>query len=299
MILKSFIEKNEEYLGLECLFGEEYLSRKLEAPECERPGLSLFGHLRGFSKRRILLFGKAETAFLERQTAKQRYEILKNILTGKTPCIILCRKLSPSKEMLNLCVAHKIPLLRSFFSTIQVMNRLITALMDAFSPVSSCHGSLMEIFGIGVLIQGDAAVGKSEAALGLVERGHRLVSDDIVKLRSCEGGRYLEGSGVDTSLHRMEIKGIGIINVASQYGMRAVREKKILDLVVKLEVWNDSHFYDRKDLNASTISLLGLEVPFHILPVKPGRNVVLLLETLALNHKLKELEAFKKVSIKS
>src|SRR5262249_22782835 len=141
-------------------------------------------------------------------------------------------------------------------------------------------------FDLGLLIQGESAVGKSEAALGLIERGHRLIGDDIVKVKRKED--FLEGFGVELSRHHIEVRGIGIINVASLYGAICVREKKSLDIVVKLEVWDDTHFYG-VGLEEKTVPILGIEVPYHILPVKPGRDVVLLLETIALNHRLKKM----------
>jgi HPr kinase/phosphorylase len=144
------------------------------------------------------------------------------------------------------------------------------------------------VFGVGVLIQGDSAVGKSEAALGLIERGHRLISDDVVKVKKKEGA-YLEGSGAVLTRHHMEIRGIGIINVANLYGAVCVRNQKSIDIVVRLEVWHDDHFYDRVGLDEKFTTLLDVQLPYLILPVKPGRDVVLLLETIALNHRLKEM----------
>ena len=161
-------------------------------------------------------------------------------------------------------------------------------LFDEFAPSLTCHGSLVEVFGVGVLIQGESSVGKSEASLGLLERGHRLISDDIVKVKKREGG-YLEGSGVELSRHHMEIRGIGIINVANIYGAVCVRDKKSLDLVVKLETWDDDFFYDRVGLEEKSITILQIPIPYHLLPVKPGRDVVLLLETIASNHRLKQM----------
>jgi len=144
------------------------------------------------------------------------------------------------------------------------------------------------VFGVGVLIQGDSSVGKSEAALGLIERGHRLISDDIVRVRKSEGS-YLEGRGAELTRHHMEIRGIGIINVAHLYGAVCVRDSKSIDLVVKLEIWDDDTFYDRVGIDENFCEMLGVKVPHHILPVRPGRDVVLLLETIALTHRLKDM----------
>jgi HPr kinase/phosphorylase len=180
------------------------------------------------------------------------------------------------------------PLFRASMPTMNLLSKLTLLLLEAFAPSVNLHGTLVEVFGVGVLIQGESAVGKSEAALGLIERGHRLISDDVVKVKKREGG-YLEGYGAELTRHHMEIRGIGIINVANLYGAVCVRENKRIDIVVKLELWDDNKFYDRVGLEEKFCDILGLQLPFHILPVKPGRDVVLLLETIALNHRLKEM----------
>lgn len=293
MIVEELYQKYSEELGLELVAGQEGLTRTIQIPEIERPGLSLAGYLKGFNRKRILIFGKAELAYLRALAAPHRLAILKKIFSSQTPCVFVARRLDPLQEMLEECAAQKIPLLASSLPAMGLMNKLITLLSEILSPCLSCHGSLVEIFGMGVLIQGDASVGKSEAALGLVERGHRLISDDIVKIKRREG-KYLEGFGVDTSRHYMEVKGVGIVNIARLYGAARVREKKNLDIVVKLEVWDDTLFYDQGRLKEKTISFLGVPVPFHLLLVKPGRDVVLLLETIALNHRLQHLSAIER-----
>ena len=148
-----------------------------------------------------------------------------------------------------------------------------------------CHASFVEVFGTGVLIKGDAAVGKSEAALGLIAKGHKLIADDLVKLRKVNS--LLEGFGVEPTRHYMMVRGIGVLHIPTLYGTASVAEKKNLDIVVKLEVWDDTHFYDGAGLEDTHLTLLETEVPYHILPVKPGRDIVLLLETIVLNHQRK------------
>jgi HPr kinase/phosphorylase len=168
-----------------------------------------------------------------------------------------------------------------------LITRLTVILVEEFAPTMSCHGTLVEVFGIGLLIQGNSSVGKSEAALGLIERGHRLIADDVVLVSKKKGG-YLEGTGPELTRHLLEIRGIGIINVAHLYGAVCISESKKIDLIVKLEQWDDTHFYDRIGLEEKFCELLNIKVPFYIMPVKPGRDVVLLLETIVLNHRLKE-----------
>ncbi|MBM3184054.1 MAG: HPr(Ser) kinase/phosphatase, partial [Chlamydiae bacterium] len=254
--------------------------------EVNRPGLSLAGYLKGLISKRIVVVGKQEIEYLKELDPKMRKERLKIILTPTTPAVIAARGLRPLKEMVELCEKSHIPLFRANTSATALQSRITFLLLEEFSPSLTLHGTLVEVFGVGVLIQGESSVGKSEAALGLLERGHRLISDDVVRVKKKEGA-YLVGSGPELTRHLMEIRGIGIINVAHLYGAVSVRHDKAIDLVVKLEEWDDQHFYDRVGLEEKFIDILDVSVPYHILPVKPGRDVSLLLETIALNHRLK------------
>ena len=249
--------------------GKEGLERPIHIPEIERPGLSLTGYLKALD-------------------GKECLRRLKPLLTPKTPALIVAHRLTPPQEMVTLCEERNIPLLSAATTTMSLQSRLMLSLSEQFAPTICCHGSLVEVFGVGILIQGDSAIGKSEAALGLIERGHCLISDDIVRIKKKDNDQ-LEGFGEEISRNYIEVRGIGIINVANLYGVICVKEKKSLDIVVKLEVWDDTHFYDRAGLEEKTIPILGIEVPHHILPVKPGRDVVLLLETIALNYRLKKI----------
>jgi len=285
-LLKQFGKK----LGLELIAGEKGLNRRIKIPEAHRPGLGLAGYLKGHASKRILIFGKVEIDYLKGLSAEVRIERLESLLsrTNDTPAVIISRRFRAPKEMLVLCERCDIPLLRTGLNTMNLLSRLTVHLSEEFSPSINCHGTLVEVFGVGVLIQGDSSVGKSEAALGLIERGHRLISDDVVKVRKREGD-YLEGYGAELTRHHMEIRGIGIINVAHLYGAVCVRDFKSIDIVVKLEAWDDHNFYDRVGIDEKFCDILGLSLPYHILPVKPGRDVVLLLETIALNHRLKRM----------
>lgn len=277
-------------LGLELVAGKDGMQRGIPIPEAHRPGLSLSGYLKGHASKRILVFGKVEIEYLRDLASSQRIERLQAILSVNcpTPAVIVARRYLPPKELITLCDRYQIPLLRASLSTMNLLSKLTILLAEEFAPSINCHGTLVEVFGVGILIEGDSSVGKSEAALGLIERGHRLVTDDIVKVKKREGD-YLEGSSAALTRHHMEIRGIGIINVAHLYGAVCVRDHKSLDIVVRLEVWDDEHFYDRIGLDEKFCSILGINLPFHLLPVKPGRDVVLLLETIALNHRLKRM----------
>lgn len=288
-LVRDLFEKHGRSLGLELVAGEQGMMRRIKTPEAHRPGLSLSGYLKGHAGQRILVFGKVEMEYLRDLSSDVRISRLKAIFCcdPAPPAVIISRRLGPPKEMLALCEELQIPLLRCNTSTMNLLTKLTALLAEEFSPSMNCHGTLVEVFGVGVLIQGDSSVGKSEAALGLIERGHRLITDDVVKVRKREG--YIEGYGVELTRHHMEIRGIGIINVAHLYGAVCVRDKKSIDIVVKLEAWDDSNFYDRVGIDDKFCNILGMKVEHHILPVKPGRDVVLLLETIALNTRLKKM----------
>jgi len=287
-LVKHFYEQHSKYLGLVLLAGSAGLSRKINKAEVHRPGLSLTGYLKGFVPARILIFGKQEIEFLRELEPEVRMERLSSILTPSTPAVIVARGFPPPKELISACDKANVPLFRATSTATNLLSRITFLLLEEFCPSVTLHGTLVEVFGVGVLIQGESSVGKSEAALGLIERGHRLISDDVVRVKRKEGP-YLVGSGPELTRHLMEIRGIGIINVAHLYGAVCVRPDKGIDIVVKLEEWDDQHFYDRVGLDDKFIDILGVSVPFHLLPVKPGRDVVLLLETIGLNHRLKDM----------
>jgi len=273
-------------LGLELQVGEGGLKRKILRPEVHRPGLSLTGFLKKFPPNRVLIFGSSEILYLKDLSSELRTTRLQAIFTDTTPAIIVACKYPIPKQMENLCIERDIPLFKTDLRSMEIVTKATFLLADQFAPTTTCHGTFIEAFGVGVLIQGDSSIGKSEAALGLIDRGHRLIADDVVKL-SMRKDSVIEGRGPELNKHMMEIRGIGIINVAHLYGAVCVRGAKSLDLIVKLEEWDDQAFYDRVGLDEKFIEMLGVNIPYHILPVKPGRDVVLLIETIILNHRLK------------
>lgn len=287
-LVKNLFEQHGKYLGLDLVAGSAGIHRKINKAEVHRPGLSLTGYLKGFVSGRILVLGKQEIEYLREFDSKTKLSRLSSILTSTTPAVIVARGFRAPKEMVTLCEKLKIPLFRASSTATNLLSKITFLLLEEFCPSVTLHGTLVEVFGVGVLIQGESSVGKSEAALGLIERGHRLISDDVVRVKKKEGS-YIVGSGPELTRHLMEIRGIGIINVAHLYGAVCVRPDKGIDIVVKLEEWDDQHFYDRVGLDEKFIDVLGISVPYHVLPVKPGRDVVLLLETIALNHRLKDM----------
>jgi HPr kinase/phosphorylase len=201
-LVKDLYETHADKLGLELFAGKAGLGRRISVPEAQRPGLSLSGYLKNYEKKRILIFGKKEIGYIADLDPQVRIERLENILTSTTPAVIIARRFRPPKELRVICEKLGVPLFRTPLSTMNLLNKLTLLLTEEFAPSASCHGTLVEVFGIGVLIQGDSAVGKSEAALGLIERGHRLVSDDVVRVKKKEGG-HLEGSSAALTKHHM------------------------------------------------------------------------------------------------
>jgi len=256
--------------------------------DVQRAGLYLTGSLEDYFGNRLLFLGKQEVNYLQSLEPSVQRERLEAVIKEETPAVVITRNNEPSQELLSVCREKNIPLFSSGHKTITFFSKINRLLTEEFAPVASRHGTLVEVFDVGVLIEGDSSIGKSETALGLIERGHRLISDDIVRIKKREAS-YLEGQGAELTRHHMEIRGIGIINVANLYGAFCVKDKKNIDMIVKLEVWDDTTFYDRVGVEEQTINILEVDVPYATLPVKPGRDVVLLLETMALNHRLKKM----------
>lgn len=286
--VEDLYQQHGKRLGLELVSGQDGIKRPIRLAEAQRPGLSLSGYLKNHVHKRILIFGKVETEYLRDLDPGLRVQRLEAILSPLTPAVIVARRYRPPKELEMLCEKQVIPLFRASMSTMSLISKITLLLTEEFEQAMTFHGTLVEVHGVGVMIKGDSSVGKSEAALGLIERGHRLITDDTVKVKKKEGD-YLEGYGANLTRHHMEIRGIGIINVAYLYGAVCVRDSKRIDIVVELETWDDQHFYDRVGLDYKYFDMLGIKVPYYVLPVKPGRDVVLILETLALNHRLKEM----------
>lgn len=286
-LVKNFYEEYQDYLGLQLIAGASGLNRKIFVPEAHRPGLGLAGFMTANAKKRMIILGKAEIDYLESLPIATQNARLEALLSTKTPAVIVTRNFRPPEVVREYCERLEIPLFRVKQKTMTFLHRLTLLLGEVFAPSMHVHGSLIEVFGVGLLIMGRSGVGKSEAALGLIERKHRLVADDLVKIKRLENNT-LVGSGVEMTRYHMEIRGIGIINIANLYGIVSVREKVNVDIVVELELWNDENEYDRIGQD-KTISFLNVMIPYHLLPIKPGRDLSLLLETIVLQHCLKAM----------
>ena len=260
----------------------------IDENDVNRPGLQLMGFYEYFNPERIQIIGKMEFAYLSTIDEKTRRERLQLLFAQRIPALIITRELPYFAEMLELAKEYEVPLLRSKESTSNFMSGLIAFLNLTLAPRITRHGVLIEIYGEGVFITGESGVGKSETAIELVKRGHRLVADDAVEIRKVSN-ISLVGSSPDNIRHFLELRGIGIINERRLFGIGAVKMTEKLDLVVELEQWNPEKIYDRMGVDTEYVSLLGVKVPSLTIPVKPGRNLAVILEVAAMNNRQKKM----------
>ncbi|WP_191017741.1 HPr(Ser) kinase/phosphatase [Treponema zioleckii] len=274
-------------LNLECIGGRKGLSKCITVPDINRPGLALSGFYECFAFSRVQLFGLEEAAFLKKLQSEKNYESLDKLFTYDIPCIVFTHDLYPDKDFLQRAENAHIAILKTSLDSTEFSIRALRVLSNIFAPKKTMHGVLVEVYGVGLLITGHSGVGKSECALELVERGHRLVADDIVEIR-CVNGNSVLGQGANAFIsHHMEIRGLGIINIAQLYGVGSIREQKEIQLVIKLSEWDDSKVYDRVGNKQEMTDILGVKVPVIEVPVKPGRNVPIIIEAAAMNERLK------------
>ncbi|MBQ6170140.1 MAG: HPr(Ser) kinase/phosphatase [Ruminococcus sp.] len=260
----------------------------IDENDVNRPGLQLMGFYEYFNPERIQIIGKMEFAYLSTIDEKTRRERLQLLFAQRIPALIITRELPYFAEMLELAKEYEVPLLRSKESTSNFIAGLIAYLNLTLAPRITRHGVLIEIYGEGVFITGESGVGKSETAIELVKRGHRLVADDAVEIRKVSN-ISLVGSSPDNIRHFLELRGIGIINARRLFGIGAVKMTEKLDLVVELEQWNSEKVYDRMGVDTEYVSLLGVKVPSLTIPVKPGRNLAVILEVAAMNNRQKKM----------
>ena len=274
-------------LDLRCLCGRRGLSREIYSTEINRPGMAFTGFFDRFVGERIQIVGRGEFAYIQRTPEEVLKPHLETLLKYNIPCFIFCYNLEPPAYFQKAAEDAGIPLLITPLESSPLSIRLLRALDDVFAPQKTIHAGLVEVEGMGVLILGESGVGKSETALELLDRGHRLIADDAVLLK-CLNGNVLWGYGTSKVMgHHMEIRGLGIIDIAQVYGMNAVRDRKPVEMVFQLEEWDSNKNYDRLGIAEKTMNLLGVNIPLITLPVKPGRNIPILIEAAVLNQRLK------------
>ena len=274
-------------LQLELLTGDVGLDREIRSPEASSPGLVLAGYTARFvGSDRIHILGETEITYLASLDAKARRKSIEAFLSYELPCVIISKGQQAPDELVALAREKGVAVIRSRLKTAEFYRRLKPFLDDAFAPRTTVHGSLADVFGVGLLFRGRSGIGKSECVLDLVERGHRLVADDIVNITK-RGIDVLIGRGHEISRHYMEIRGVGLIDINALFGIRSVRQQKRIEVVVQLEDWDNTREYDRTGLDGQETELLGVSLPLVTVPLNPGKNLTVVCEVVAMNHLLR------------
>jgi HPr kinase/phosphorylase len=256
--------------------------------DISRPGLQLIGFFDFFDKSRILVFGNTEFSYLARFGAEQQQHVVDSIFKFGPPAVILCRDYQPTDVMLQSASDHNIPILQTADSTSALTASLVTFLNAELAPRITRHGVLVEVHGEGCLLIGDSGVGKSETAIELIKRGHRLIADDAVEIRKTNN-KTLIGQSPQNIRHFVELRGVGILNARNLFGMGAIKLSEKIDMVINLEQWNNQKVYDRMGLENEYMDILGIHVPMVTIPVKPGRNLAIIIEVAAMNNRQKKM----------
>lgn len=261
---------------------------KVTTPNINRPALQMAGYFDHFASDRVQIIGYVEYTYLKHLTKEQRVPVYEKFLSSEIPCVIFSSRTEPDEEFLQLAIKYKKPLLASDQETTPFMAEIIRVLSTMLAPCISIHGVLVDVYGEGVLLMGESGIGKSEAALELVKRGHRLVTDDVVEIRKIDE-ETLIGRSPAITRHFIELRGIGIVDVKELFGVSSVKETQQIDMVIRLEDWDKDKEYDRLGLNEEYTEFLGTKVVCHSLPIRPGRNLAVIVETAAANNRQKKL----------
>lgn len=261
---------------------------QLMVEEVTRPGLPLTGFFNHFERLRLQVIGHVEADYLQTLSTERKHDIFDQLLSYKIPALIFAKNIEPLPECVEMAQKHDVTILRCMESTSYVVSSLITYLKNALAPRISRHGVLVEVYGEGMLLMGESGIGKSEAAAELLKRGHRLIADDAVEIRKI-ANNTLMGSSPELIRNYIEIRGIGVINVAKLFGMAAIKKETAVDLVINIVPWSSEHVYDRLGLEEQYMDLMGVKVPAITIPVKPGRNLAVILEVAAMNNRQKKM----------
>ncbi len=284
--VRTLLIENEARLKLKLICSENGLNRKITNNDLHRPGLALSGFVELFTSDRIQILGNTEIKYLNSLNEKELKNSLNRYMEFEIPAIIVTNDNPIPEYLIQTATKRYISILRTPFSTTQLTHLLGEYLEDKFAPQLSRHGSLVDVYGIGILLTGRSGIGKSEIALDLVERGHRLVADDLVIVRR-KAEDILIGSGTEIAQHTLEIRGVGIIDVRRIFGIRGVRMQKRVELEVNLVDWSQGKEYERVGLEEQETDMLGVKIPLVELPIHPGKNITVIAETIAMNHLLK------------
>jgi|SRR3990172_2222788 len=288
LTVKDLYEHNQSRLSLRIINNKAGFKRKITEGELHRPGLALAGFIQVFTYWRIQIMGNSEITFLKTRSSEERVAAFSTLLGFDLPCIIITNDNKAPDELVEIANKNKVTIFSTPLNTTRAIHYLTEYLDQAFAPQTIVHGSVVDVHGVGMLIVGSSAIGKSELALDLVERGHQLVADDVVQIIRL-GTNLVQGGPSEMLEHHMEIRGLGIIDIRRMFGIRAIRGSKIIQIVVRIEAFDASVEYERIGMDDRTIEILGASLPFVDLPIMPGKNLTVIVEAIALNLKLKLL----------
>lgn len=289
--VEKFLSLNEEknnFLKVRLITDSIGMNNEIISYEVNRPGMALFGYFKDFAFERIQIFGKGEGNYVLTLAKENRLDIFEELFKYKMPLCIFTYNLNPPESFIKIAEKNNVCVIISELKTMDVIRNIENLIEEELIESYTVHGGLVEVFGVGVLILGKSGVGKSEATLELISKGHRLISDDTVEFKKLNDGRII-GRKNEFIKHNMEVRGIGVVDISRLSGMSAIRDKKRLDLVIELENWNDDEQYDRMGLEEKTYNILNTEIPYIKIPVRSGRNICILIETAAKNFRLKEM----------
>lgn len=289
--VEKFLSLNEEknnFLKVRLITDSIGMNNEIISYEVNRPGMALFGYFKDFAFERIQIFGKGEGNYVLTLAKENRLDIFEELFKYKMPLCIFTYNLNPPESFIKIAEKNNVCVIISELKTMDVIRNIENLIEEELIESHTVHGGLVEVFGVGVLILGKSGVGKSEATLELISKGHRLISDDTVEFKKLNDGRII-GRKNEFIKHNMEARGIGVVDISRLSGMSAIRDKKRLDLVIELENWNDDEQYDRMGLEEKTYNILNTEIPYIKIPVRSGRNICILIETAAKNFRLKEM----------
>ena len=283
------LTKLVEEFSLSVVFrASDYEKIQITIAEVSRPGLQMAGFFDHYEPSRVYVLGTVENAYLQKLSSEDQLIMFDRLLSYRIPALIFARGYEPTPECLAMAEKYDVTVLRSFDTTAYLISSLITALKGYLAPRITRHGVLVEVYGEGILITGESGIGKSEAAIELVKRGHRLIADDAVEIKRISATELI-GSAPEVLQHYIELRGIGVINIAKLFGIGAVKDATAIDLVVNIVPWQEGYAYDRLGLEDNRIDILDVQVPFVTIPVKPGRNLAVIFEVAAMNNRQKKL----------
>jgi len=286
LTVQEFLERTGDSLSLRDIGDGVGLDRVIPSADISSPGLALAGYVDRFVAERLQVLGETEITYLTSLTGEKRARILESFFSFDMPAVIITKGQDPPDGLREAAAKSSVPLLRTNLKTAEFYRRIKPVLDGEFAETTTLHGSLADVFGVGLFFTGRSGIGKSECVLDLVERGHRLVADDLV-ITTRRGNDVLIGKGHELQRHHMEIRGVGLIDIPSIFGIRAVRQQKRIEVVVRLEEWDQDAVVDRTGLENATTEILGVQIPLITVPLNPGKNITVIAEVIALNHLLR------------